>query len=574
MAFQEISVGEIVSDTLSEKEEKGYKVRVGANQKLTIRLDGPPEQDFDLYVKYGDEATLTHWDFRQITASEDETLTVGPTKEGSYCILIYAYRGSGKFSLSTEILFEEVELTYGQQVQGKIEGGKEAVYYLLKSDAGQRLIVNLSGPLDADFDLYVKYGKRPTNNDYDWKSISGSSQETITIDTTQKGSYYLMVFSYRGSGEFTLAASSGFKPSALIISSKERLLNKYGQSAFNQIEQKINNYIQALNNSGLSSMMIYVDDASRLSAYGLTPVDPKNPAKIKELIDSLDKKLNPTSFLILGGHEIIPFHSIANPCGNDGDTIVYSDNPYASRDEDVLIPERSLGRLPDDNSNSADFFISLLETVISRVKRARKSSFGYSAAVWQGASVSVYGKIKDDEELKLSPPVIKNSLQTEWINQKGYFYFNLHGSEDSANWYGQEGSNYPVAFSPENLANAGVENAIICTEACYGANIIDKNVDEAISLKYLEKKAACFVGSTKIAYGPSVPPNTDADLIVLKFFERIKTGFTFGEAFLKAKQDFAAESVSRKGYLDKTEEKTLLEFVMFGDPLLKMEEIA
>ncbi len=105
------------------------------------------------------------------------------------------------------------------------------------------------------------------------------------------------------------------------------------------------------------------------------------------------------------------------------------------------------------------------------------------------------------------------------------------------------------------------------------ANIINKSVDEAISLKFLEKKAACFVGSTKIAYGPSSPPSTDADLIVLKFYEHIKKGLTFGEAFLRAKQDFAVETIRTNGYLDETGKKTLLEYVMFADPLLKLEEI-
>lgn len=362
-------------------------------------------------------------------------------------------------------------------------------------------------------------------------------------------------------------------PSALIISSKGQLIDKYGEDSFNQIEQKINDYMQALNNVGFEGHLIYVDDEISLSRYELDPVDAKDAARIKELIDELDKKLVPSTFLILGGHSIIPFHIIDNPCGNDGDPQVYSDNPYASRDEDILIPERALGRLPDDSSNNAAFLISLLETNTSRIKRANKSSFGLSAKVWKEASEHVYDTIKYGQTLKLSPPVLNNNLKIDWINDKGYFYFNLHGSEETQNWYGQEGSRYPVAFSPENLANANVENAVICTEACYGANIIDKSVDEAISLKFLEKKAACFVGSTKIAYGPSSPPSTDADLMVLKFYKRIKEGLTFGEAFLRAKHDFADETIRMNGHLDEVGKKTLLEFVMFADPSLKMEEI-
>jgi len=101
---------------------------------------------------------------------------------------------------------------------------------------------------------------------------------------------------------------------------------------------------------------------------------------------------------------------------------------------------------------------------------------------------------------------------------------------------------------------------------------VDKGVNDAISLKFLDRKAACFMGSTKIAYGPSEPPSTEADLLVLKFYERIKEGLTFGEAFMKAKQDFARESIAARSRLDRTEEKTLIEFVMFADPSSKMEE--
>jgi hypothetical protein len=415
------------------------------------------------------------------------------------------------------------------------------------------------------------------------ESIAGISYGLIAYESENGGRIVYLAFDIDDIDDPNLQqkliqnASSWLRttsnPSALVISSKGQLIDKYGEDGFNQIEQKINDYKQALNDVGLTGHLIYVDDENCLSPYELNPVDAKDAIKIKELIDDLDKKLVPSTFLILGGHSIIPFHIIDNPCGDDGDTQVYSDNPYASRDEDILIPERYLGRLPDDSSTNATFIISLLETITSRIKRAKKSSFGLSAKVWTEASEHVYDTIKYGEELKLSPPVLNNNLQIDWINDKGYFYFNLHGSEDTQNWYGQEGSRYPVAFSPDNLANANVENAVICTEACYGANIIGKSVDEAISLKFLERKAACFVGSTKIAYGPSSPPSTDADLIVLKFYEHIKEGLTFGEAFLKAKQDFASETIRMNGSLDKTGEKTLLEYVMFADPLLKLEEI-
>lgn len=363
------------------------------------------------------------------------------------------------------------------------------------------------------------------------------------------------------------------KPSMLILSSQEQLKNKYGQPSFGQIENKIDTYIKELDKAGIGAVFVYVDSADSLTDYGLKPVDPGNASDIKGLVDKLDEKMSPTYLLIIGGHSIIPFHVLPNPCGDDGDKEVYSDSPYASSDDEILIPERALTRLPDDSSGDASFLLSLIENITERVKGAQKYSLGYSAKVWEGASEAVYHGIENGQDLKLSPTVVSNNIKNEWIDGKGYFYFNLHGAEDTSNWYGQEGYEYPVAFTPENLKDVKVENAVVCSEACYGANIIDKRVEEALSLTFLKKKAACFVGSTKIAYGPSEPPNTDADLIVLKFLERVKEGLVFGEAFLKAKQDFARESIKNKGHLDATEQKTLLEYVIFADPSSRMEEI-
>ncbi len=392
-------------------------------------------------------------------------------------------------------------------------------------------------------------------------------------DLTGDGKADIVGFADSGVYAAKMSFSTDLKNSMLIITSQGNLKNKYGSASFNQIEAKISSYIQALANAGIGAVLVYVDSEDCLNKYGLSPVDPGNASDIKGLVDKLDKKLSSAYTLIIGGHSIIPFHILPNPCGNDGDTEVYSDSPYASKDNDFLIPERVLARLPDDNSGDASFLLSLIENITVRVKSARKNSFGYSAKVWTGASEAVYDAIEYKQDLKLSPPIIWNKLVKEWINSKGYFYFNLHGSEDTGNWYGQDDYGYPVAFAPENLKDANIENSVICTEACYGANIIEKKVDEALSLKFLAKKAACFAGSTKIAYGPAEPPNTDADLMVLKFFERVKEGLSFGEAFLKAKQDFARESIKTKGYLDTTEQKTLLEYVIFADPSAHVEEI-
>ncbi|PKP55273.1 MAG: hypothetical protein CVT89_08955, partial [Candidatus Altiarchaeales archaeon HGW-Altiarchaeales-2] len=264
---------------------------------------------------------------------------------------------------------------------------------------------------------------------------------------------------------------------------------------------------------------------------------------IKKFIDNIDNTEKVNSFLIVGGDDVIPFFKLKNPAGDDGDEIVYSDNPYASKDNDYFIPERCLGRIPD--GNNAEFLISILENFIGVKKDRRKGKFGYTAFEWIKASKEVYKAI-NGRTLKISPPVKSNNVETKWLNKKKFFYFNLHGSEETKYWYGQKGENYPVAFSPENLNDVNCNNAVIFSEACYGANIINKSASDAISLKFLERKAICVVASTKIAYGPSEPPSTDADLLGKLFFKNVINKESFGIALMKAKQNFVVES-SKKG---------------------------
>ena len=571
MSFQQLTNGQAVSGSLETEASAEYRIRVSAGQKLVIRLDGPDDADFDLYVKYAEPASRWDYDVKRVTRYADETVTIAPTQTGEYFILIYAYRGEGPFSLVAETISEAVVLLQGQQVAGEIENSHGARFFRIPMDAGGRLVLNLGGPVTADFDLYLRFGQRPTNVQYDHCSRGGTSKEKIELESTQPGDYFAMVYSYRGTGPFTLGANTGDQPGLLIISSRNNLESKYGPEITFEIIEKINAYARCVDDAGKETLTVFVDDADSLAAFDVSPVDANDASAVKALLDQLDRRVNVDSFLIVGGPEIVPFHILPNPCGDDGDTVVYSDNPYASRDDDVLIPERALTRLPDDAATDGTFFLGLLDHVACQAQGATDLTFGLSAKVWQGASNRVFDEIEANDDVRLSPPVTHNEINDAWIDDKAFYYFNLHGSEETANWYGQEGLRYPVAFIPDNVNAVSVERAVVCCEACYGANIINKAADEALSLTFLNKKAACFVGSTKIAYGPSAPPCTDADLILIKFFARVNEGLPFGEAFLRAKADFARESIAMHGYLDKTEEKTLLEFVIFADPLARME---
>ena len=108
---------------------------------------------------------------------------------------------------------------------------------------------------------------------------------------------------------------------------------------------------------------------------------------------------------------------------------------------------------------------------------------------------------------------------------------------------------------------------MVFSEACYGAHILEKQVDEAISLKFLQAGSQAVVGSTCISYGSIGAPLVAADLLGRLFWKFLGEGWAVGEALRRAKLYLAHEMHRRQGYLDSEDQKTLISFVLYGDPL-------
>jgi len=73
--------------------------------------------------------------------------------------------------------------------------------------APSQVVVELDGPSDADFDLYINTGttEAATPSDYDYASYTADSQESITIDNPDDSTdMQIDVDSYSGSGDYTL----------------------------------------------------------------------------------------------------------------------------------------------------------------------------------------------------------------------------------------------------------------------------------------------------------------------------------------------------------------------------------
>ena len=410
-----------------------------------------------------------------------------------------------------------------------------------------------------------------------------------------------------------LSRADGRFPVYIIFSTRKGLENKYGQQV-TKLETSMSGLVSAIRKRiDWGAEIIFADDPKCMGSFGLQPVKHNDPWALKLALVDLDKELAKRgemigAVLIVGGPEVIPYHHLPNPV-DDIDDDVPSDNPYSTRDENYFVPEWLIGRLPGGARKDVEPLIRLLSNITNRHTKIAESqpwyqriwtristrfnfrifqrslhkrpSWGSTAAIWRRASISVFRPIGPPHAMHISPPAQGDVGydHNEILPASRLGYFNLHGLSDASEWFGQRdptepssGEDYPIALRPQDVVNSGRAPQIIFSEACYGAHVNNKDIEESIALKFLVSGSHVVVGSTSTAYGSISPPLIAADLLGHTFWKFLQDGLTTGESLKRAKIQMAREMLRRQGYLDSEDQKTLISFVHFGDPLAQLSD--
>jgi tetratricopeptide (TPR) repeat protein len=422
-----------------------------------------------------------------------------------------------------------------------------------------------------------------------------------------------------------LAHADGRFPVYIIFTTLGGLRGQYPAQSIQEIDARLKKLAgtihgRRINQEFWGARLFYADDPACTQPLGLSPAPYTDAWKLKLIIGELDTALAKRgerigAVLIVGGPEIVPFHNLPNPV-EDADVEVASDNPYATKDNNYFISDWPVGRVSGGSGTDASRLLAMIHEITARYDQnasrpawlqrlmryfhelfqaglsKKLSSFGYTAAVWRRASLSVFRSIGNSSDLLISPPVhacedptlgcadhvitVGNCPPSECLllPDTQLAYFNLHGVPDASEWYGQSdptlpevGPEFPVAMRPQDIRNSGSAPRLVFTEACYGANIIGKQVEDAIALKFLASGTQAVIGSTCISYGSLSTPLSSADLLGRAFWSLLQEGFTTGEAFRRSKIQLTREMNQRQGFLDAEDQKTLISFVLFGDPL-------
>ncbi len=410
-----------------------------------------------------------------------------------------------------------------------------------------------------------------------------------------------------------VARSDGRLPIYVIFSTREGLQSKYGPETTAVIDQALHQLALAVRtDSQWGSILIYADDPTSMAEFNLKPAQAKDAWALKLALGDLDTSLRKRgamigALLIVGGPDVVPFHHLPNPT-DDHDADVPSDNPYATRTENYFIPEWPVGRLPGGAGQDPGMLLSALRSMTSRYeqifsqntnwiqrlwnkisirfshRKRMHHNFGYSAEIWKQAAIDVFRPIGEMRDIDISPPTMSETFRFKTNVELGYY--NLHGIENGSFWYGHkapsnndDGPDYPIALRPEDIHTPsrsvvssskngkGKVPRVIFSEACYGAHLIKRTPEEAIALKFLLAGSQAVIGSTVTSYGSISTPLIAADMLGQSFWQFLQEGYPAGEALRRAKINLAQEMHSRQGYLDGEDQKTLISFVLYGDPL-------
>jgi hypothetical protein len=314
------------------------------------------------------------------------------------------------------------------------------------------------------------------------------------------------------------ALAQGGPDYSLIVSHRQRLMDKFGQKGFDQID-------------GLLKIMRSVAETCPF-------------------------------VLIVGDDDVVPVPVLPNPAP-DGDTL-FTDDPYGDTDhDDLTVPDIPVARIPDGNS------LDLLVTQLSPSTLPETGDFTVANTEWDFVDIVTSEIFGTGRSLFWSLPTTYTDVDASQVNVR-YDYFTLHGSNrDTTVWWG-EAPNYPAAFAVTEAKSKG----IVLTGACYGAYTFGRTPENSITLAFLASGARAFVGSTGISYYPiwvvppdpyrPFPPTRFGALLHNTFLSALADGKAPLAAFMEAKEAMANLAISAEA--TGMELKMVSEYVYYGKP--------
>src|SRR5262249_22285268 len=140
------------------------------------------------------------------------------------------------------------------------------------------------------------------------------------------------------------------------------------------------------------------------------------------------------------------------------------------------------------------------------------NGWGLTTETWESLSqhLAMQNQIPPSH-VEAAPPIGLGSFPTTAYIGANIHYFNVHGALGTGVWFGESSAGImdpafgPAQIQPGIRLPAGMG---VVTEACYGADLLGRSMQQSCALTYLAAECSAFVGSSTIAYGSIAPPAT------------------------------------------------------------------
>jgi len=291
--------------------------------------------------------------------------------------------------------------------------------------------------------------------------------------------------------------------------------------------------------------------------------------------------------VLIGSGDVVPLFDVTNPTlSSDGDTdpTVPTDNPYASSRQfnpkkraSYLVPDRVLGRIPDLPGSSDPAWLLNYLAVATDWKSRSPASYTKDLLVccdtWKKSGKACVEYLSRDSGTMLTCPPSNDSSKTMEGRRAALLQMiKCHGAPNDSWFYGQRGHDYPEVMRSTSLRKKTRKATVVGSMCCFGANIFDPLDPTAqhpgeppISSVYLRQGAFGFLGSTCTAW-VGLDTMLCSDWIVSAFLKSVLAGASLGRAALEARQNLARWSQTQGDLPDSADDKTLIQFMLLGDP--------
>lgn len=360
----------------------------------------------------------------------------------------------------------------------------------------------------------------------------------------------------------------------LALAPRRRLATLYGPEA-PAVLAALDAALAARAAAGLASRAY--DPEEGAPDLGVAPA-PLEPGAVAAQLRALEGALAArgetlASLWIVGGPRALPFGSLPNPLP-DSDGPILTDLVYGLGDEAAPVARWPVGRTPDAEPPAPGLLASLLRRV-AEAHAAGPPAPGpvvaLSAARWAAVSRAVLVAAGEAGAAHLLVPPGRPVAGD--IEGARVLYCNLHGVRGDAAWLGQPSrdSELVPALSPSDVAGADLRGVAVVSQACYGARLHAVDGEPPLALALLAAGAPAVVAAHGLTYGAPDPPPSDSDLLAQGLIAALRRpGATAGAALLAAQSALLRAGLLERGQLDPDDLKTLLGFVLYGDPALRL----